>query len=129
MYCPSCGEACSDSQSYCQHCGKQLPSMDGSGVSQGTPSQMTQPGQGPTQPPENYLVGAILTTLFCCAPFGIVSIVYAAQVNTKAKSGDYAGALEYSRKARNWMLASLLTTVGIVALYVLFFMVLAVGSR
>ena len=37
----------------------------------------------------NYLVQAILTTLFCCLPFGIVAIVYAAQVNTKIEAGDY----------------------------------------
>ena len=27
--------------------------------------------------PDNYLVVAILTTICCCMPFGIVSIVYA----------------------------------------------------
>ena len=31
----------------------------------------------------NYLVQAILTTIFCCLPFGIVAIVFAAQVNGK----------------------------------------------
>src|SRR5438128_1439779 len=31
----------------------------------------------------NYLVQSILCTLFCCLPFGIVAIVYAAQVNSK----------------------------------------------
>ena len=31
----------------------------------------------------NNMVWAILTTLFCCLPFGIVSIVYAAQVDGK----------------------------------------------
>ena len=50
----------------------------------------------------NYLVPAILTTVFCCLPFGIVSIVYAAQVNGKVAAGDRAGALESSRNARMW---------------------------
>jgi hypothetical protein len=50
----------------------------------------------------NYLVQAILTTVFCCLPFGIVSIVYAAQVNGKVAAGDHAGALESSRSARMW---------------------------
>jgi hypothetical protein len=53
-------------------------------------------------PVPNYLVPAILTTLFCCLPFGIVSIVYAAQVNGKAQTGDRAGALESSRKDKMW---------------------------
>ena len=50
----------------------------------------------------NYLVQAILTTIFCCLPLGIVSIVYAAQVNGKVAAGDRAGALESSRNARMW---------------------------
>jgi hypothetical protein len=50
----------------------------------------------------NYLIQEILTTVFCCLPFGIVSIVYAAQVNGKVVAGDRAGALESSRNARTW---------------------------
>src|SRR5881397_3328153 len=48
----------------------------------------------------NYLVQAILVTLFCCIPFGIVSIVYAAQVNDKLMRWDYAGAVDSSQKAK-----------------------------
>jgi hypothetical protein len=50
----------------------------------------------------NYLVQAILVTIFCCLPFGIVAIVFAAQVNGKLAAGDYAGAGETSRKAKLW---------------------------
>jgi len=35
-------------------------------------------------------------------PFGIAAIVYAAQVNGKLAGGDYAGAVESSRKAKKW---------------------------
>jgi|SRR4249919_4338801 Interferon-induced transmembrane protein len=57
---------------------------------------------GQTGPPRNYLVQAILTTLFCCLPFGIVSIVFAAQVNSKFNAGDVTGAVDASRKAKLW---------------------------
>jgi len=50
----------------------------------------------------NYLVPAILCTIFCCLPFGIAAIVFAAQVNAKTQSGDLAGAMESSRKAKMW---------------------------
>jgi hypothetical protein len=50
----------------------------------------------------SYLVQAILVTLFCCLPFGIVSIVYAAQVNDKLASGDYEGAQRSSKNAKMW---------------------------
>jgi hypothetical protein len=57
----------------------------------------------PPPRPDNNLVGAILTTLCCCLPFGIVSIVYAAQVNTKYSVGDYAGAADSAEKSKKWM--------------------------
>jgi Interferon-induced transmembrane protein len=57
--------------------------------------------------PPTYLAGAILSTLFCCLPFGIVSIVFAAQVDAKYNGGDYAGADESSDRAKNWMIASI----------------------
>ena len=53
-------------------------------------------------PPPNYLVQSILVTLCCCIPFGIVAIVYAAQVNGKAAANDILGAQESSRKAKMW---------------------------
>ena len=59
--------------------------------------------QQPMQsPPSNYLVFAILTTIFCCQVFGIVSIVYAAQVNSRWYAGDYQGAINASRNAKTW---------------------------
>jgi hypothetical protein len=73
----------------------------------------------------NYLVPAILTTLFCCLPFGIVSIVYAAQVNGKLEAGDRAGALESSRKAKMWAWISFGTGLVLIVGYVLVTVVFA----
>lgn len=56
----------------------------------------------PHYPVPNYLAGAILVTLFCCLPFGIVAIVYAAQANSAAKRGSYNEAMESARKAKFW---------------------------
>ncbi len=53
-------------------------------------------------PPPNYLTMSILTTLFCCTIFGIVAIVYAAQVNTKWAEGDDRGARAASANAKMW---------------------------
>ena len=47
----------------------------------------------------NYLVPAILSAL-CCFPLGIISIVFAAQVNGKVAAGDMPGALDASKKAK-----------------------------
>ena len=68
--------------------------------------------QQPTQsPPSNYLVFAILTTIFCCWVFGIISIIYAAQVNSKWYAGDYKGAINSSQNAKTW--AWVAFTIGI----------------
>src|SRR3546814_12888831 len=50
----------------------------------------------PPARPKNWLVESILVTLFCCLPFGIVGIVYAASVHGKYDAGQYNEALESS---------------------------------
>jgi hypothetical protein len=67
--------------------------------------------------PKNYLVEAILVTLFCCLPFGIVAIVYAAQVNTKIEAGDREGAMKASQNAAKWCAISFWSTVIFIILY------------
>lgn len=74
----------------------------------------------------NHLVWAILSTLFCCLPLGVVSIVYAAQVDGKRAAGDIEGARASSRSAANWAIASaVIVPIGI-ALWVLMFGGLAI---
>ena len=47
-----------------------------------------------------YMVFAIISTLLCCLPLGIVAIVYASKISSLQKAGDYAGAQEAAKKAR-----------------------------
>jgi hypothetical protein len=68
----------------------------------------------------NNLVWAILSTLFCCLPLGIVSIVFAAQVNTKLAAGDVVGARESADKAKKWAIYSVIAWVVLVVLYLIF---------
>ena len=106
MYCTSCGVRNDDDARFCKDCGK---TMSGS-----TPSaerfEPESPGDARVPaPPEHiptYLVPTILVTVFCCLPFGIVSIVYAAQVNSKLDAGDVAGAMQASNNAKTWMWVS-----------------------
>jgi uncharacterized membrane protein YvbJ len=88
MFCPKCGVQNEDSARACVRCGTAFAQVQ---------AQQTVPQAVP-----NYLVWAILVTLFCCLPFGIVAIVFAAQVNSKFAVGDYQGALDSSRKAKMW---------------------------
>ena len=98
MYCTSCGQQNYSDAHFCQNCGRELQSRE-------MPDGYRPPGPRPHVP--NHLVWAILATIFCCIPFGIVSIVYAAQVNGKLAGGDYRGARSASDNARTWAIASI----------------------
>jgi hypothetical protein len=79
---------------------------------------MAPPGpKGPFS--ENWLVEAILVTILCCLPFGVVGIIFAAQVNTKQQAGDNEGAEKARKEAAKW------TKIGFwvgIAAYVLYFL-------
>ncbi|WP_136467262.1 CD225/dispanin family protein [Flagellimonas onchidii] len=54
--------------------------------------------------PNNYLVWAILSTVFCCLATGIASIVYASKVNEAYARGEYEEAQKASKNAKTWAL-------------------------
>lgn len=97
------------------------------GASQGINVNVNQ-GPNYIPCPDTYLVWAILSTLFCCLPTGIVSIVYSCQVNSKYASGDYQGAMEASASAKKWALAGLIVSLICGVLYGIFlFVMMGVG--
>jgi hypothetical protein len=107
VYCSNCGAQNDDNATYCTNCGNELRRIETPRVDMPPPQQaQTQASYPPPHvqaPVPNYLVPAILTTLLCCLPFGIVSIVYAAQVNGKLAAGDRVGALQSSQQnAKTW---------------------------
>jgi hypothetical protein len=91
MYCRKCGHENDGNAFRCVQCRE---------VVQDLPIPSAEPAYRREVP--NHLVLAILATFFCCLPFGIVAIVYAAQVNGKLDAGDVAGAEEASRQASLW---------------------------
>mgnify|MGYP006180342341 CR=1 FL=1 len=74
----------------------------------------------------NHLVWAILSTLFCCLPLGIVSIVFAAQVNGKVAAGAIAGAREAADKSKKLAMWAAIAGVVVIVLYAIF--VVALGG-
>ena len=48
------------------------------------------------------MVWSILSTICCCLPFGIVSIVYASKVNSLLSVGNFQAAKEAADKAKMW---------------------------
>lgn len=76
-------------------------------------------GQMPVARPKNWLVESILVTIFCCLPFGIAGIVFAAQVNSKYDTGDYTGAEIASKNAAKWTKIGFFTGLVLGILYIL----------
>lgn len=61
--------------------------------------------------PDNYLVWAILTTVCCCMPFGIVSIVYASKVDSLYIAQQYVAAQQAADNAKKWAIISAISVV------------------
>lgn len=76
----------------------------------------------------NYLPQAILVTLFCCLPFGIVAIVQAAQVNSKIAAGNYEGAIQSSDSAKKWCWISFIAGMAVVVIYVLLLIIASISG-
>lgn len=89
------------------------------------PSYGGQP-MGMQPKPDNYLVWAILTTLFCCLPFGIAAIVFASKVDGLYTAGQYAEAQRASDNAKKWSIAAGVSGLVIILLYVIFVVFLGV---
>lgn len=85
--------------------------------------QSQQPGSSSVSKPDTNLVWGILTTIMCCLPFGLVSIVYASKVDTLWFAGRYQEACNASNLAKKWALAAAITTIVVFALYVIIMMI------
>lgn len=77
-------------------------------------------------PPDNNLVWAILCTVLCCIPFGIVSIVKASKVNTLWAQGDYVGAQKAASDAKKWAIwGAIIGPLAIILFYIVIFVIYA----
>lgn len=120
MFCTKCGKENEANATNCVECGEALTLVQ----PQAAPPASGQPAQVP-----NYLVQAILVTIFCCLPFGIVAIVFAAQVNGKLQAGDINGAMESSRKAKMWSWLGFGIGLAFTILYLVFVLFVGVGTQ
>ena len=118
MFCRTCGNPMPDNVPSCPSCG--MPAT-GAAPASGAPVQVAvgvaQPG-APLQASVGTLVGSILVTMFCCLPFGIVSIVYACKANSAAGIGNRALMESAQRTAVGWIIASVASGAVFFVLYI-----------
>lgn len=93
-YCPKCGTYVNEGSAFCPQCGNSISAAP-------APQPQVAPSSNQTCP-DNHLVFAILATIFCCLPFGIVAIIKAAGVSSAFNSGDYELAQKNSADAAKW---------------------------
>jgi len=117
MYCSKCGEKNDDNAFKCVRCGEVMPHEE---------LRATPMAKGIVN---NYLVWAILATIFCCLPLGIVAIVYSAQVNGRLEAGNYQKAVELSRKAKKWCWVSFIAGVSWIVIYIVIMVVFGVTTE
>ncbi|WP_052446899.1 CD225/dispanin family protein [Candidatus Soleaferrea massiliensis] len=136
--CNKCGSQVEDGSTFCPNCGSQM--MDNAQFQNGPDlsKQQTPPPppppqynnqynpnaqynaynqQQPAQPPVSMtgmLVWAILNTLFCCLPFGIVAIVMSAKINSAM---SYEEARMAYDSAKKWNLVATIVGAAVVILY------------
>tara|TARA_B100001750_G_scaffold57482_1_gene45428 strand:- start:1133 stop:1378 length:246 start_codon:yes stop_codon:yes gene_type:complete len=74
----------------------------------------------------NNMVKAILVTIFCCLPFGIIAIIKASEVNGKLAAGDVEGAQQSAAEADKWGNYGLIGAIVVFFLYFMSLMVLGI---
>ena len=89
MNCSKCGKELEENASFCPDCGNQV-------------NPYAAPAAGAPVQINTWLIPAILSAVFCCLPFGIVSSVFAAKANSAVGAGNYPLAQENAAKAKTW---------------------------
>ena len=78
--------------------------------------------------PETNLVWAILCTVMCCLPLGIVAIIKATSVESLWREGRYEEAQKASDDAKKFSLwGAIAAVIGIVLYFVFYFGILAIA--
>ena len=73
------------------------------------PYQPQYAGGQPAEPcPPTNLVWAVISTVLCCIPAGIVAIFYATKVTKKYQTGDIEGAKRASEVGAWWCIAAII---------------------
>ena len=73
--------------------------------------QQPVPAQPEQELPPTNLVWAIITTVLCCVPCGVVAILYASKVSSALQSGDLAAARSASEKGAWWCIGGIVAGI------------------
>jgi hypothetical protein len=77
-----------------------------------------------SKPPDNNLVWAIICTVLCCLPLGIVSIIKSTKVKELWAQGNHAEAQKHADDAKKWAIWGMVAGG---AFWVIYIILIAVG--
>lgn len=80
------------------------------------------------QKPDNYLVWAILATVLCCVPLGIVSIVKSTKVDSLWNAGQHNEAYQAANDAKKWAIIAAASGLIFAVIYFIFCMIVGFAS-
>jgi hypothetical protein len=78
--------------------------------------------------PDSNLVWAIVVTVLCCLPLGIVSIIKSTQVSGLWNSGRYAEAQKAADDAKKFAIWGAIAGAVVAVLYIIFYLVVGVST-
>ncbi|MBQ8674295.1 MAG: CD225/dispanin family protein [Bacteroides sp.] len=74
------------------------------------------------------MVWAILCTVLCCLPLGIVAILKSTSVERLWAQGQHEAAIKAAQDAKKFSIIGAIVSVVLVALYMMFVFVVAIAS-
>lgn len=113
MFCKNCGAELPDNTHFCTNCGFDQTAPY-------TPyANFGRMNDDFDRKPSSNLALAVIVTVLCCIPFGIISIIYASKVDSAWTVGRHEEARMYSRKARNWAIWGAALTLLFYVVYII----------
>lgn len=104
-----------------------------SSVINNTPSSNSRPdtsynGSDVQPMPKNWMIEAVLLSIFCCSPISVVGIFYALKVERLYNAKEYDASVRASNLARNWALLGIMFLPVCYIIFVFCTMVLGIFS-
>jgi len=116
-YCQKCGASISDDASFCPNCGTNTNT-----TSNVSPNANTNYANNRICP-DSHLALAIISTILCCLPLGIVAIIKSTNVSKEFQMGNYEAAQQASNDAKKWSIIAMVCGAVGVILYFIFMLI------
>lgn len=119
MECKFCRSEIPEDTKVCPNCGTPVDPQTPQENNQGQDSMGSyrQPQEPINSTP--YIIFAIISTVLCCMPLGVVAIIFASKINILQGAGDYEGAKNAAKKSKIIMIIGAVLTLIISIIFII----------